>query len=187
MLPFVGIASRIFSAAIGADSKQDRRQALSDIIKQHLDPGHLALQRDDRHAIHMDRSLPGENGSHTLGPAADGGGPSWVEYVWNQETTLDESHWSHVHWRFYASGRIAFHGRMHNTSGLLDAGDVQGHRIELRTRDGLLIGAWTAAFFVRTRGAVRNFPATLHDEHPLLIQHFDELAEQQLGHWFYER
>jgi len=80
-----------------------------------------------------------------------------------------------------ADGRIVFQAEMENGAGNLRIGNLQGHRIELRTSDGCLLGAWRAAFFVRRNSGIRHFPATLLDDHPLVPLHFDELAEQQSG------
>lgn len=186
MWPLFSVVSRILSP--GEGGAKDRRQALAQILRQQFNPEHHALQRDEKHAIHVERSVSGESESVATGATSSQSEDPvrWVEFVWAAERTIGDCRWSDVHWRFYRDGRIAFHAKMQNVGRKLDTGDIQGHRIELRTRDGLLIGAWAAAFFVRNRGAVSHFPATLMDDHPLLTMHFDELAEHQRGHWFYE-
>lgn len=189
MLPLLPVFSRLLASASEGAGAKGRGQALSAMLKQQFNPDHHALQRDEKHAIHADRSASGESAPAVTGATScEGADPiRWIEFAWESEKTIDDCQWSDVHWRFYRDGRIAFHAKMQNAGGALDTGDIQGHRIELRARDGLLIGAWAAAFFVRSRGAVSHYPATLQDDHPLLTKHFDELAEQQLGFWFHER
>jgi len=72
---------------------------------------------------------------------------------------------------------------MANMSGRLDNGDVQGHRIELRERNGLLLGVWIAGFFVRRNLPMRGFATSFVDPHQPLKLHFSDLEERQEGAW----
>ena len=184
---FTGLFLRPF---LSANGKMDR-EAIAKGLRKQFNPEHRFLVRDDRHAIHVERSKVGTSEPVRIGQSrhhgADQKGVDYREYVFSEEVGIGHCSWQHVRWRFYRNGRIAFHAGMRNDSKGLDTGDMQGHRIELRADDGQLIGAWTAEFFVRRQTAVREFPAHMLDEHPLLLLHFDELADHQTGCWFHER
>lgn len=107
----------------------------------------------------------------------------WCEFLWTGHNTIDECEWGPVRWRFYSNGLVCFDAQMSNTSGKLDTGDVQGHRIELREKSGLLLGVWIAGFFVRRSLPMRGFAASFTDDHQPLKLHFDDIAETQLGAW----
>ncbi|MEM1076057.1 MAG: hypothetical protein AAF665_05840 [Pseudomonadota bacterium] len=107
----------------------------------------------------------------------------WREYVWGGPTSIDECDWGQVRWRFYSNGLVCFDAQMSNTSGKLDFGDIQGHRIELREENGLLLGVWIAGFFVRRSLPLRGFAASFVDEHAPLRLHFSEIKDVHKGAW----
>ncbi|MEE4187359.1 MAG: hypothetical protein V2I76_02790, partial [Roseobacter sp.] len=107
----------------------------------------------------------------------------YKEFLWTQAETIDECEWGTVRWRFYSNGLVCFDAQMSNNSGKLDNGDVQGHRIELRENNGLLLGVWIAGFFVRRSLPLRGFAASFSDDHQPLKLHFDDIDEAQLGAW----
>ncbi len=105
------------------------------------------------------------------------------EFLWTEKEQIDECEWGAVRWRFYSNGLVCFDAQMCNSSGKLDNGDVQGHRIELRETNGLLLGVWIAGFFVRRSLPLRGFAASFSDDHQPLKLHFDEINESQRGAW----
>ena len=107
----------------------------------------------------------------------------WRDFIWTGPATVDECAWGEVRWRFYSNGLVCFDASMSNTSSRLDNGDVQGHRIELREQNGLLIGVWIAGFFVRRSLPQRGFASSFMDTHEPLKLHFDDLKDVQLGAW----
>ena len=108
---------------------------------------------------------------------------AWHEYLWTNRVSVDECDWEQVRWRFYRNGLVCFESRMSNTSGRLDNGDVQGHRIELREKSGLLLGVWIAGFFVRKDLPMRGFATSYVDEHQPLKLHFADLGATPTGAW----
>lgn len=190
MLPLIAKMTDVLLRPLMKGKDGGAGQALGNAIKDRFSADHDFLKRDERHDVTLGRSVAGESEAVVRGTTPRKGeeaGIDWLEYAFPEEKRLDDCTWSGVHWRLYRNGRIAVHMVMDNTSGLVDGGDLQGHRLELRTEDGWLVGAWTAAFFVRRGTAIRAFPATILDDHPLLSVHFDELAERQTGHWFHAR
>ena len=97
--------------------------------------------------------------------------------------TIDECDWEQVRWRFYENGLVCFEARMSNKSGRLDSGDVQGHRVEIREKSGLLLGVWIAGFFVHRDLPMRGFAASYVDEHLPLKLHFADMTDDQSGAW----
>ncbi|MFK7868283.1 MAG: hypothetical protein AB8B58_03465 [Roseobacter sp.] len=116
----------------------------------------------------------------TIG-GGDGDGLKWIEFIWSEPAAIEECKWEGIRWRFYSNGLVCFDARMSNESATLDNGDVQGHRIELREKNGLLLGVWITGFFVRRSLPARGFAASFQDEHLPLKLHFDEIAETQPG------
>jgi hypothetical protein len=110
-------------------------------------------------------------------------GIRWREFVWSGPQSIEECSWGPVRWRFYSNGLVSFDAQMGNTSHRLDAGDVQGHRIELREKNGLLLGVWIAGFFVRRSLPLRGFAGAFIDDHLPLKLHFDDISDAQLGAW----
>jgi hypothetical protein len=106
---------------------------------------------------------------------------AWHEFRWENPISIDECRWENVRWRFYENGLVCFNASMCNSSGKLDTGDVQGHRIELRDKTGLLLGVWIAGFFVRRELPIRGFQASYIDDHPPLKLHFSKIADVQSG------
>ncbi|AXI44568.1 hypothetical protein C1J03_00090 [Sulfitobacter sp. SK012] len=113
----------------------------------------------------------------------DGATLQWREYLWNGPTSIDECEWGAVRWRFYSNGLVCFDAKMSNTSGRVDPGDVQGHRIELREKNGLLLGVWVSGVFVKKSLPQRSFAASFMDQHELLKLHFSDLDDNQNGAW----
>lgn len=107
----------------------------------------------------------------------------WREFLWIAPASIDECEWEQVRWRFYENGLVCFEARMSNTSGGLDKGDVQGHRVEIREKNGLLIGVWVAAFLVRKDLPMRGFAASFVDDHMPLKLHFSDIRDEQSGAW----
>lgn len=66
----------------------------------------------------------------------------------------------------------------------LDVRDLIGHSIELRDRNGFLIGIWSAAFNIRKETERMVFHATAIDDFLPLKLHFDEIADVQDGDGF---
>lgn len=163
------------------------RESASRLLKSRLDPDRIALGRDEDHDIRKERLACAQSDPGVSGAAATKGGETvaWREWRWTDACTVGPCTFSEARWRFYANGRIAFHAQMENAAGNFRVGNLEGHRIELRTKDGCLLGAWRAAFFVRRSSGIRHFPATILDEHPLVSLHFDELAERQDGIWYF--
>ncbi|MFK7879796.1 hypothetical protein [Roseobacter sp.] len=126
-----------------------------------------------------------DNDGFTTGAitSADGTELKWREYLWQGPATIDECEWGTVRWRFYSNGLVCFDAKMSNKSGQLDYGDVQGHRIELREKNGLLLGVWIAGFFVRRDLPQRGFASSFVDTHEPLKLHFSEIDDQQHGAW----
>jgi hypothetical protein len=114
---------------------------------------------------------------------ADGADLKWREFLWTGPATIDECHWGAVRWRFYSNGLVCFDAQMFNESKKLDTGDVQGHRIELREKNGLLLGVWIAGFFVNRALPQRGFASSFVDDHEPLKLHFDEINDDQRGAW----
>lgn len=107
----------------------------------------------------------------------------WRDFIWSTGDKIDECTWEEVRWRFYSNGLVCFHAQMSNESRKLDTGDVQGHRIELREKNGLLLGVWIAGFFVRRSLPTRGFATSFIDEHAPLKLHFNEIDDKQQGAW----
>jgi hypothetical protein len=179
-----GAASKVVSklADVGDDKSIDR----DNIIKRTLglaDTG-IPIGREDEPAGYV-RWKADRNDTHNIGQVATGDQTDvrWREFLWTTPATIDECKWGTVRWRFYSNGLVCFDAEMSNTSGQLDNGDVQGHRIELRERSGLLLGVWIAGFFVRRSLPLRGFAASFADDHQPLKLHFDDILDEQLGAW----
>ena len=93
--------------------------------------------------------------------------------------------WNAIRWRFYENGLISFHAEMSNASHGIDLGDIQGHRIELRDKDGFLLGIWAAGFYVARHREPVGYQTDAIDDHQPLKAHFADLAEKQQGHWIH--
>ena len=154
------------------------RQAVKSIFG--LDESGLAIGRETEPANYVRwKGAQSEGSAHGTLP----GEPvvAWREFVWSGPVTVDECEWGTVRWRFYSNGLVCFDAEMANSSTRLDTGDVQGHRIELREQNGLLLGVWVAGFFVRRALPMRGFAASFRDDHALLHLHFDAIAGTQSG------
>jgi hypothetical protein len=179
-----GAASKLVSKLAEADSEK-KGAARDHIIKRTLglaDTG-IPIGRENDPAGYV-RWKAQDNGVFNSGTSASGGSEvKWREFIWSGPATIDECEWGEVRWRFYENGLVCFDARMANGSKQLDNGDVQGHRIELREKNGMLLGVWIAGFFVRRSLPLRGFAASFSDEHLPLKLHFDEISETQLGAW----
>jgi hypothetical protein len=128
---------------------------------------------------------PGQGGSSRSGSTVLDGSPlAWREFAWG-DYAVGNGRWHSVRWRFYANGHVCFDAQMSNSSEGVDLGHVQGHRIELRERSGLLLGVWAAAFFVGRGQPALGFQADIKDDHPTVKMHFGDLSDQQAGFWLY--
>lgn len=176
-------ASKVLSKVVSEDDKKLDRD---NIIKRTLglaDTG-IPIGREDEPAGYV--RWKAQDNDAFLSGKAQGEGPDglrWHEFNWSFPESIDECEWGSVRWRFYSNGLVCFDAKMCNSSSKMDNGDVQGHRIELREENGLLIGVWIAGFFVRRSLPMRGFAASFSDEHPPLRIHFDEISEKQLGAW----
>jgi hypothetical protein len=127
----------------------------------------------------------GDGGSSRSGSTVLDGKPlAWREFAWG-DYAVGSGHWHSVRWRFYADGHVCFDALMSNSGEGVDLGHVQGHRIELREKGGLLLGVWAAAFFVGRGQPALGFQADVKDDHPTLKMHFADLADEQAGFWLY--
>ena len=148
----------------------------------------VVLTRDDDHFVHQEKLTRRDSDASAAGTTAARGtlaAVHWREWRWTTPAAVGDCTWGQVRWRFYDNGRIVFQAEMDNDVGSFKLGAQQGHRIELRTTDGCLLGAWRAAFFVRRHSGIAHYPATVVEEFPLIQQHFDELAERQSGSCFH--
>ncbi len=146
----------------------------------------IAIGREDESGSFLRWEAQNSDGiaSGSMGPEGD---PDlrWRDFIWTGPATIDECAWGEVRWRFYSNGLVCFDARMSNTSSRLDQGDMQGHRIELREKNGLLIGVWIAGFFVRRSLPERGYAASFMDTHEPLKLHFSDLEDVQSGAWVY--
>ncbi|MEM1351859.1 MAG: hypothetical protein AAGF27_05920 [Pseudomonadota bacterium] len=176
-------ASKVLTKIAETEKKGDGDG--DNIIKRTLglaDSG-IPIGREDEPAGYV-RWKAAENDQCNSGQTGSAGTPvKYLEFLWSQHQTIDECEWGTVRWRFYANGLVCFDARMANTSGKLDNGDVQGFRIELREKNGLLLGVWIAGFFVRRSLPLRGFAASFSDDHAPLKLHFDDIDDTQLGAW----
>lgn len=169
-----------------AEGDGDKKFDRDNIIKVTLglaDTG-IPIGREDEPVGYI-RWKAAENDTQSAGDATgtDGNGVRYREFLWTAHETIDECEWGEVRWRFYSNGLVCFDAQMANTSGRLDTGDVQGHRIELREKNGLLLGVWIAGFFVRRSLPLRGFAASFADDHAPLKLHFDDIDDAHLGAW----
>ncbi len=177
-------ATKVMSKIVEGEKEGDGPDR-DNIIKRTLglaDTG-IPIGREDEPAGYV-RWDAQDNDTFNAGASANEKGEvKWREFLWTGPATIDECEWGTVRWRFYNNGLVCFDARMANSSRQLDNGDVQGHRIELREKNGLLLGVWIAGFFVRRSLPLRGFAASFSDEHLPLKLHFDEISEAQLGAW----
>lgn len=179
-----GAATKIVSKL--AESGDDKILDRDNFIKTTLglaDTG-IPIGREDEPAGYV-RWDAADNDTFNTGVSTNPEGKEvpWREFLWTVPMTIDECDWGTVRWRFYRNGLVCFDAQMSNNSGTLDIGDVQGHRIELREKNGLLLGVWIAGFFVRRSLPLRGFAASFSDDHQPLKLHFDDISEAQLGAW----
>jgi hypothetical protein len=152
------------------------------------------FSRDRRNALPLTRQgalpagmrlHPADGAECSSGSATFDGKPlSWREFKWGEYATGSRE-WHSVRWRFYENGHVCFDTKMGNSGEGADVGHLQGHRIELRDKSGLLLGVWAAGFFVRRAQPRLGFQADIMDDHATLKMHFADLAETQAGFWLY--
>jgi len=179
----VSAASRMLSklADVDGDKKIDR----DNIIKKTLglaDTG-IPIGREDEPAGYVRWKAANNDVANTGHTGARPDPVHYREFLWTDHQTIDECAWGTVRWRFYENGLVCFDATMANNSGTLDNGDVQGFRIEVREKSGLLLGVWIAGFFVRRSLPLRGFAASFSDDHPPLKLHFEDMDDTQLGAW----
>lgn len=187
MVGFSVVSGFLLRPIMSFDPRKTRKDAAR-YLKSRFDPDHVFLARDEDHLLRRDRSEARESDRTTAGatPAKGDAKPvAWREWAWTSECAVGHCTFREVRWRFYSNGRIAFQATMENAGSNIRIGNLQGQRIELRTSDGGLLGAWKAAFFVRRYSSVVNYPATILDEHPLVPLHFEDLAETQTGLYYF--
>ena len=171
----IAAAARLWASVTGDAGKgESLGSALSAVFgpEQSL---HIAL---DDHGEAVTEGREQESGPAAIGGDGAGG---WIQWDFPALGAVGDARFGPARWRFYRSGLIVFNGVLETESGGLDGGELLGRRIELRTRDGLLLGAWLAGFFVPKRSAVTRFASTTQMEHAALALHFDDLAETQTG------
>lgn len=181
----LSIASKLFTNLLTSDDKKVARR--NSLIKRTMglaDTG-IPLGRENKPAGYIrwkaavnEKSNNGKSINHDEEKTVP-----WREYVWKSPVSIGDCSWGEVRWRFYQNGLVCFDSEMSNASGKLDNGDIQGHRIEIREKNGLLVGVWIAGFFVRKDLPMRGFQASIIDEHLPLKFHFSELCEEQSGAW----
>ncbi|UOM35769.1 hypothetical protein [Acuticoccus sp. I52.16.1] len=184
---FATLSGFLLRPMMSGDKGGRRKEALQ-LLKARLDPDHAFLSRDDDHFVHQEKLTRRDSDASAAGTTAARGtlaAVHWREWRWTTPAAVGDCTWGQVRWRFYDNGRIVFQAEMDNDVGSFKLGVQQGHRIELRTTDGCLLGAWRAAFFVRRYSGIAHYPATVVEEFPLIQQHFDELAERQSGSCFH--
>lgn len=142
----------------------------------------LARQGELPATVRLRQGNGGEARSGSI--VVDGSPLAWREFAWG-EYAKSGRHWHSLRWRFYENGHVCFDARMSNSSKGVDLGHLQGHRIELRATDGLLIGVFACGFFVRRMQPVLGFQSDIMDSHATLKMHFADLAEEQTGFWLY--
>lgn len=177
-------ATKVVSKLVESDGDKDKLDR-DNIIKRTLglaDKG-IPIGREGEPAGYV-RWDAKDNDAHNIGTTTGADGDlKWHEFLWTGPAFIDECEWGTVRWRFYSNGLVCFDARMANASSQMDNGDVQGHRIELREKNGLLLGVWIAGFFVRKSLPLRGFAASFSDTHEPLKVHFDDISEQHLGAW----
>lgn len=179
----INLASKLITRVA---ENEDKAGAVRDsIIKRTLGlaDGGIPIGREDISGDYVRWEAGPSDETRTGTTTGEDGGIAWRDYVWTRDATIDECAWAGVRWRFYANGLVCFEAQMSNTSGKLDNGDVQGHRIELREKNGLLLGVWIAGFFVRRDLPMRGFATSFVDDHQPLKLHFPELEDSQGGAW----
>ena len=178
-----GAATKIASKL--ADSGDGKKLDQDNVIKRTLglaDTG-IPIGREDEPAGYVRWDAQDNDVSNSGKSASADGEVKWREFLWTGPSTIDECEWGLVRWRFYNNGLVCFDAQMANASRQLDFGDVQGHRIELREKNGLLLGVWIAGFFVRRELPLRGFAASFSDDHMPLKLHFDDISDSQRGAW----
>lgn len=169
-----------------ADNKDDKTPLRDNLLKRTIglaDTGiPIAREISPGDYVRWDAQ---ENDAFASGDITDTEGKDlkWRDYVWTGPATIDECEWGTVRWRFYSNGLVCFDAQMSNKSRQLDHGDVQGHRIELREKNGLLLGVWIAGFFVRRDLPQRAFASSFVDTHEPLKLHFADMNDHQQGAW----
>jgi hypothetical protein len=142
----------------------------------------IPIGRENEPAAYV-RWKAGDNDAFSSGKVENEEGLRWREFIWSGPQSIEDCSWGPVRWRFYSNGLVCFDAQMANISHRLDTGDVQGHRIELREKNGLLLGVWIAGFFVRRSLPLRGFAGAYVDEHLPLKLHFDDIKDDNLGAW----
>lgn len=176
------LASKFISNLFGSGTKE-KATGIKSVVKRTLgltEDG-ISLGREIEAVGYRRWKSKDSEKSITGSSVADGKKLAWHEFRWENPISIDECQWEHVRWRFYENGLVCFNASMSNSSGRLDTGDVQGHRIEMRDKSGLLLGVWIAGFFVRRELPMRGFQASCIDDHPPLKLHFGEITDVQSG------
>ena len=179
-----GAATKVMTKLVESEKKSDGPDR-DNVIKRTLglaDTG-IPIGRENDPAGYVRWDAQDNDVFNSGTSTNESGEVKWREFLWTGPATIDECEWGTVRWRFYNNGLVCFDAGMANSSNQLDNGDVQGHRIELREKNGLLLGVWIAGFFVRRSLPLRGFAASFSDEHLPLKLHFDEISEAQLGAW----
>jgi hypothetical protein len=177
----LSMIAKLITNSVGKGKDDEAPGLLKKFISRDPQLGALPLAR---HAevfglkVQLGPSQSSQSGTATL----DGKPVAWRDYVWG-EYRVDTDVWHSVRWRFYESGLVCFDAVMSNENTGLDPGDMQGHRIELREKDGLLVGTWVAGFYVRRGLPPVGFHASMVEDHLPLKLHFADLTATQAGAW----
>jgi hypothetical protein len=171
---------RVFSWA-GIATDDEERPALSKLFSGER---RNAIPLARQGALQKGISLHPADGpdSDSGSSMVDGKQLSWREFRWD-EYVEGNRQWHSVRWRFYQNGHVCFDAEMSNSGE--GVGHLQGHRIEVREKSGLLLGVWAAGFFVRRGQPKLGFQADIMDDHATLKMHFADLAETQAGFWLH--
>lgn len=104
----------------------------------------------------------------------------WVHFDW-PALEIDDCAFRSISWRFYRNGLISLELVASKDGAGLDTRDLVGHSIELRDRDGFLVGIWSAAFAIHRDTELAVFHAAATDDFLPLKLHFDEVRDVQEG------
>lgn len=107
----------------------------------------------------------------------------WVQFDWPSQQ-VDDCTLHKLSWRFYQNGLICLELSASKDAAGLDTRDLVGHGIELRDRNGFLIGVWSAAFTIYKADDHTIFHTAAIDDFLPLKLHFDEVADVQDGFGF---
>lgn len=180
----LSLIAKLISTGVGKGKDGEEPGPLKKFMTR--EPQHAALPLARHAEVIGIKMHVGQSDSSQAGSVVQDGKPiKWREFSWAQ-TQADDNRWQSVRWRFYDNGLVCFDAEMSNEGDGMDLGDMQGHRIELREKAGLLLGTWVAGFYVRRGLPPIGFHASIVDDHAPLKLHFDDLMPTQTGAWLHK-